>query len=141
MQNMQNTYTAGVWGFLYKKSILSTTTSLKNPFPIQKIQKNHLRRKKGQFFCAPSARPCFACFAYPPAGGGRAVSKKKAKHAKHPIPEPGTCRGPIDSAVPATQARPCCRQNLKKSGEIPPPLGHPPWGEPHFFPTFGDYMV
>ena len=35
-------------------------------------------------------------------------------------------------------ARPCCRRNLKKSGE-PPPAG--PSGGGHFFPGFGGYMV
>ena len=38
-------------------------------------------------------------------------------------------------------ARPCCRRNLKKSGEIPPRWAIRRGGDPHFFPEFGGNMV
>ena len=81
---MQNTYTAGGLGVLYEKSIFSTTTSLKSPFP---VQKNALfffspSAKKRQKFFAPSARAMFCMLCTHPAGGGRAI-KRNAKHAKH----------------------------------------------------------
>ena len=66
----QNTYTAGVVGFLYKKSIFSTTTSLKSPFPVQKMTKKNKKKspsakKKLYFYFAPAA--LYRC---DPGGGG-----------------------------------------------------------------------
>ena len=66
MQNMQNTYTVGVWGFLYKKSILSTTTSLKSPFPVQKMHFFAFgEKKRSKIFRAFGA----TMFCIPPRGG------------------------------------------------------------------------